>query len=222
MESTVLMTTFNPAQPLEDDVQVQCLPVYQADKPQWTYRKVPKVSSFRSFDRIPSWSRMPLPFTYHICAEDLVPNLPEGDLQVLNEEGTVPPDSSAQNRYCVMCPVRRGSPKLLPCCLCENWCRIACRYQTHLGRICPCHVRILEPRRKIIVMSHPYLEDFEGYVVLPTRSTIRTDSISNVLFGCLVHRTQVPREHMRTLDLMRLSLDQQSTSFSYGRLARMC
>ena len=53
MESTVLVTTFDPAQPLEDDMQVQSLPVYQADKPQWTYRKVPKVSSFRSFDRIP-------------------------------------------------------------------------------------------------------------------------------------------------------------------------
>ena len=115
-----------------------------------------------------------------MCAEDLtkctlVPSLPEGDLQVLNEEGTIPPESSARNRYCVMRPVRRGSPILLPCCLCENWCQshISCRYQTHLGRICPCHVRILDPRRKIVVMSHPYLED---YVVFPTRSTIRTDS----------------------------------------------
>ena len=72
-----------------------------------------------------------------------------------------------------MCPVKRGSPRLLPCCLCENWCHIACSYQTHLGRICPCHVRILDPRQKIIVMTHPCHED---YVVLPTTSTIRIDS----------------------------------------------
>ena len=39
-------------------------------------------------------------------------------------------------------------------------------------RICPCHVRILDPRRKIMVLSRPYLED---YIVLPTRSTVRTD-----------------------------------------------
>ena len=39
MDSTVLMNTFDSAQPLEDDMQVQCLPVY---KPQWTYRTVPR------------------------------------------------------------------------------------------------------------------------------------------------------------------------------------
>ena len=155
---------------------VQCLPVCKADTPQWTHRKVPKVSSFRSFDRIPFWCRKPQPFTYHVCAEDLTlstltPSLPDGDLQVLRE-GTIP-QSPLPRVDIVTCPVRRGSPKLLPCCLCENWCHISCSYQTHLGRICPCHVRILDPRRKIIVMSHPYLED---YVVLPTRSTIRTDS----------------------------------------------
>ena len=58
----------------------------------------------------------------------------------------------------IMCPVRRGSPKLLPCCLCYNWCHPGCSYQTHLGRVCPCHVQILDPRRKIIVLKHPYHE----------------------------------------------------------------
>ena len=72
-----------------------------------------------------------------------------------------------------MCPVKSGSPRLLPCCLRENWCHISCRCQTHWGRICPCHVKILDPRRKITVMSHPYFED---HVVLPTRSTIRMDN----------------------------------------------
>ena len=69
-----------------------------------------------------------------------------------------------------MCPVRLGSPRLSPCCLCENWCHVACSYKTHLGRMRPCHIRILDPKRKIMVLSHPYLED---YVVLPTRAGIR-------------------------------------------------
>ena len=50
---------------------------------------------------------------------------------------------------CEMCPVRPGSPKLLPCCLCDNCCHIGCSYQTHLGRVCPCHIRVLDPKRKI-------------------------------------------------------------------------
>ena len=48
---------------------------------------------------------------------------------------------------------------------------MGCNYQTHLGRVWPCYVRILDPKRKIIVLSHPYLE---GYVVLPTRSHVRS------------------------------------------------
>ena len=48
MESTVLLHTINPATALDDDMQVQCLPGYQADQPQWTYRRVRKV--FCHFD----------------------------------------------------------------------------------------------------------------------------------------------------------------------------
>ena len=33
---------------LDDNMQVQCLPVFQADQPKWTYRRVPKVSSFQN------------------------------------------------------------------------------------------------------------------------------------------------------------------------------
>ena len=89
------------------------------------------------------------------------------------EDGVIPPESSARDRFCVMCPVERGSPRLLPCCLCHNWSHIGCSYQTHLGRVCPCHVQILDPRRKIVVLTHPYHED---YMVLPTRPTIRPDN----------------------------------------------
>ena len=75
-----------------------------------------------------------------------------------------------------MCPVRRGSPKLLLCCLCYNWRHAGCSYQTHLGRVCPCHVQILDSKRKIIiVLRHPYHED---YVVLPTRTNMRVDNKS--------------------------------------------
>ena len=74
-----------------------------------------------------------------------------------------------------MCPVKRGSPRLLPCALCYNWCHPGCSYQTHLGRICPCHVRILDPKRKIMVLKHPYHEDL---VILPTRPNLRLDTKS--------------------------------------------
>ena len=75
----------------------------------------------------------------------------------------------------MMCPVRRGSPRLLPCCLCYNWCHPGCSYQTHLGRVCPCHVQILDPKRKIMVLKYPYHEDL---VVQPTRPNLRMDTKS--------------------------------------------
>ena len=121
--------------------------------------------------------------TYHLCAEDMtksaiVPNLPEEERRDLMEHGILPQESSTKDRFCVMCPVKRGSPRLhekLPCCLCYNWCHICCSYQTHLGRVCPYHVQILDLKRKIIVLRHPYHEDC---VVLPTRNTTRPDAKS--------------------------------------------
>ena len=177
MDSTVMLTTIDPITALHDNMQVQCLPVNGSDRPKWTYRK-PKVRAFRSFARLPSWCRKPQKMTYHLCAEDLtrttiVPALPEEERKALLEHGALPQESSAKDRCCVMCPVKRGSPRLLPCCLCYNWCHISCSYQTHLGRICPCHVQILDPKRKITVLRHPYHEDC---VVLPTRNTTRPDS----------------------------------------------
>ena len=63
----------------------------------------------------------------------------------------------------------------MPCCLCYNWCHPGCSYQTHLGRVCPCHVQILDPKRKIMVLRYPYHEDL---VVLPTRPNLRMDTRS--------------------------------------------
>ena len=113
---------------------------------------------------------------YHLCAEDMtknatVPSLPDEDRDELINRGILPRESSMKDRFCVMCPVKRGSPRLLPCCLCYNWCHIGCSYQTHLERVCPCLVQILDPKRKIMVLRHPYHEDC---VVLP-RNTTRTD-----------------------------------------------
>ena len=163
---------------LDDSLQVQCLPVYRSDRPKWTYRKVPKVTRFRNFERLPPWSRKPQGMTYQFCAENMtktviVQNLPAEERDDLLSHGILPQESSARDMHCIMCPVRRGSPKLLPCCLCYNWCHPGCSYQTHLGRVCPCHVQILDPRWKIIVLRHPYHKD---YVVLPMRSSIRVDS----------------------------------------------
>ena len=137
-----------------------------------------KITAFRTFARLPFWCRKTKQFTYYLCAEDLtrstiVPALPEEDRRVLLEHGVLPPNSSAKDRFCVMCPVKRGSLRLIPCCLCHSWCHVSCSYQTNLGRVCPCHVQILDPGKKIIVLRHPYHEDC---VVLPTRNTTRPDN----------------------------------------------
>ena len=57
-------------QPIEDDTQVQRVPVSRSDYPRWMYRKVPKVSSSWNFERVPIWCRKPQSFTYHLCAEE--------------------------------------------------------------------------------------------------------------------------------------------------------
>ena len=69
--------------------------------------------------------------------------------------------------------------------LCYKWCHIGCSYQTHLGRVCPCHVQILDLKRKIIVLMRPYHEDC---VVLPTRNTTQPDTKN--IEGEVEHRTQ--------------------------------
>ena len=178
MPSTVMLPSIDIAVTLEDNTQVQCLPMFGSDHPKWTYRKESKVAEFRKFGRLPPWCRRPQKMTHHLCAEDMtktaiVPNLPEEDRIALINHGILPQESSAKDRFCVMCPVKRGSPRLLPCCLCNNWRHIGCSYQTHLGRVCPCHIQILDPKRKIMVLRHPYHEDC---MVPPTRTTIRPDT----------------------------------------------
>ena len=180
LPATVLDLGNDIAKDLTDDLQVQCLPLARSNTPKWTYRTWPKVTNFRTFGRIPAWGRKPQKMTYHVCAEDItknciVPNLPEDEREELRTRGALPASSSARDMHCVMCPVRRGSPRLLPCCLCYNWCHPGCSYQTHLGRVCPCHVQILDPKRKIIVLKYPYHEDL---VVLPTRPNLRMDTTS--------------------------------------------
>ena len=50
-------------------------------------------------------------------------------------QGVLPRGSSAKDLVCVMRPVGMGTPKLIPCCLSNDWCQVACSYQTHLGRV---------------------------------------------------------------------------------------
>ena len=128
MPATVMLHTNEIALSLDDSTQVQCLPVYKSDRPKWTYRKVPKVTKFRNFERLPPWSRKPQGMTYQFCAENMtktviVQNLPDEERDDLLIRGILPQESPARDRHCIMCPVRRGSPKLLPCCLCYNWCQ---------------------------------------------------------------------------------------------------
>ena len=103
LPATVLITGDDIAESLTEDLQVQCLPVPKSSSPKWTYRTLPKVKDFRTFGRIPAWSRKPQKMTYHLCAEDatkncIVPNLPEDEKEDLLTHGTLPPMSSARDK----------------------------------------------------------------------------------------------------------------------------
>ena len=74
MPVTVMMHIKEVQLPLDDDMQIQCLPVYRTDRPKWAYRKVPKVTKFRNFDKLPAWCRKPQGMTYQFCAEDMTKN----------------------------------------------------------------------------------------------------------------------------------------------------
>ena len=108
MPSTVMLVNIDPVTVFDDNMQVQCLPVFGADQSKWTYRKVPKVEALRSFAGLPFWCRKPQKMTYHLCAKDLtkstiVPNLPEEERRALMEHGTLPLESSAKDR--ILCGV---------------------------------------------------------------------------------------------------------------------
>ena len=101
MPSTVILHSNSVAVSLEDHMQVQCLLVFGSDRPRWTYRKLPKVTEFRSFDRLPLWCRRPQKMTYHLCAEDttknaIVPSLPDEEREELLVRGILPRESSAR------------------------------------------------------------------------------------------------------------------------------
>ena len=103
LPATVLATRDDIAENLNDDMQVQCLPVSKSSSPKWTYRTVPKVTKFRNFGRIPTWSRRPQKMTYHLCAEDItknciVPSLPDEEKDDLLTRGVLPPESSARDK----------------------------------------------------------------------------------------------------------------------------
>ena len=70
MPATVMMHTNEIQLSLDDSLQVQCLPVYRTDRLKWAYRKVPKVTRFRNFDRLPSWCRKPQGMTYQFRGHD--------------------------------------------------------------------------------------------------------------------------------------------------------
>ena len=143
---------------LDDDMLVQCLPVWKSEYPMWSYRKAPKTSSIGDFSNNPPWCRKPIAFiTYHAYAElvtksSLVDALPQFERnQLLRNQVQLPAASLAPSRRCMMCPDRDGSSNVFPWCLCGGWCHVNCSYQSHLGRICPSHVRILDQKRKIII-----------------------------------------------------------------------
>ena len=121
MPATVMMHTKEVQLSLDDDMQIQCLPVYRTDRPKWAYRKAPKVTRFRNFARLPAWCRKPQEVTYQFCAEDMtknviVPNLMAEDRADLYDHGMLPHESSARDRHCIV-PSREGftqTPSMLP------------------------------------------------------------------------------------------------------------
>ena len=136
------------------------------------------MTNFRTFGRLPPWGGKPQKMTYHLCAENItknciVPNLPDDEKEELLNRGALPPSSSARDMHCVSS--EEGLTKIATVCPMLNWCHPGCSYQTHLGRVCPCHVQILDPKRKIMVLKYPYHEDL---VVLPTRPNLRMDTKS--------------------------------------------
>ena len=95
-----------PEYPFDDDTQAQCLPAPRSDTPLWMYRKVPKVSSFRKFDRVPTWCRQPQGLTYHLCAEGimrsgLVAALTPEERKKLIQDKELPQAASARGRRAV-------------------------------------------------------------------------------------------------------------------------
>ena len=71
MQSVVESKFVELIQPIKDDMQAQCLPVSKSNYPSWMCRKVPKLSSFKNYDKVPTWCRKPQSFTYHLRAEDI-------------------------------------------------------------------------------------------------------------------------------------------------------
>ena len=152
MDSTVMLPNIDPITAFDDNMQVQCLPVYGLDQAMWTHRRVPKVTAFQTFPRLPFWSRKPQKFTYHTCAEDLTnntifPALPEEDRKAPLEDGVLPPDSSAKDGFCVMFSLVSQ--------VVSHWLQLP----DTSGQSLPMHVQILDPKRKIIALRSPYHED---------------------------------------------------------------
>ena len=141
-----------PELSLDEGVLVQCLPVPKSPCPRWNSRFLRPRQSGTSH-----WCRKPIALTHHLYSE-LITKSSLAPAHQLKENHMLPSESSARGGLCTMCPVRIGNSCILPCCLCENWHHANCSYQSHLGRAYPSHVRILDPRHKIIIMSHPYLE----------------------------------------------------------------
>ena len=122
MPSTVMLHSNDFSVSLEDNMQVQCLPVFGSDRPKWTYRKLPKVNDFRNFRRVPLWCRRPQKMSYHLCAEDItknaiVPNLPKEERDDLLSRASCP--MSRQQKTGTVSCVRQGEAH-------RGSCHVAC------------------------------------------------------------------------------------------------
>ena len=112
-----------------------------------------KLSTTRNRSHVPAWANR------HQLA--LLGSLSSKERETLDKSCHA---ATGPGRLYVICPTLSVSSRLRPR-LCENWCHVGFSCRTHLGRICPCHAKIIDPERKITTMSNAYVEDS---VVLPT------------------------------------------------------
>ena len=90
-----------------------------------------------------------------MCAEDitqctLVRYLPDKDSQMLIEKGTLPPESSAWGRHCVMCPVKAVCVRIgvtyraVTSLIWVESAHVTSRFLTLAGRSLSCHTHTLK------------------------------------------------------------------------------
>ena len=110
-----------------------------------------------------SWAKRHHAFTYHINKQSftetaLLGTLSTSEREALDKHGILPRSHYARGRICVcvctMCPTMSGSSRLLPYCLCVDWCHIGFTMEVLWGIFSPCASSITISRVKLADPIH--------------------------------------------------------------------